>query len=360
VYAIIKTTRSVVFFLLSSCSLGGISLYSAQAGEVESQYSEINLSVSKNLIIPAYQYFELQSKSLESAANEYCDLQSNAKFETLKGSFHQTMDAWQAAQIYNFGPATLFNWNYRIQFWPDAKGSGPRQLKQLMEESDPVKLTEEVFARLSVGVQGLPALETLLFTPSQERLADGFPCALAVAISANLSRGATDIRQRWEDGFLNDMQGEGNFFASAQDASVELLKVLSDRIEATDLQKLRSVIGEGPDRVRLSRAESSNSARSIRNIKINMSALHALYSGTQPNLSGLFNKEHADAIEVAFLESNKLLRELPDSFEEALAVPEGYRIVTEAATAIDRVYDALKVALADSTVYLGFNALDGD
>jgi len=128
-------------------------------------------------------------------------------------------------------------------------------------------------------------------------------------------------------------------------------------------QKLEEVIGENTDRARVRRAESWRSARSVRNIRLNVMALEDLFNGSQGMSVQLGNVLYADDVETvntAFADLNASLAPLPDSLEAALAEEGGHANMLAVASRLDALYEALEAALKNTDLYLGFNSLDGD
>src|SRR5690554_2602392 len=113
-------------------------------------WTEINLTVADHHVIPRYAAFAEAGRALAEAAAGFCPRPDAARVERLREAYHAAMDAWQGVQHLQFGPITYFNWNYRLQFWPDANNTGARQLAALLERADPALLEPSSFARQSV------------------------------------------------------------------------------------------------------------------------------------------------------------------------------------------------------------------
>src|SRR5690606_33040032 len=117
-------------------------------------WTTVNLAVVDAHVIPSYNAFAVAAAALEESAAGFCAAPTAASLETLRAGYHATMDAWQSVQHIQFGPITYFNWNFRVQFWPDDNGTASRQLTALIAARDDSVLQPETFARQSVGVQG--------------------------------------------------------------------------------------------------------------------------------------------------------------------------------------------------------------
>ena len=330
-------------------------------------WTEVNLSITDGQIIPRYTAFESSSAGLAAAAQALCQATNAMNLENARNSFHASMDAWQQIQHVQFGPITYFNWNFRLHYWPDEKGTGPRQLDELIAAGNEEVLQSDNFSRESVGVQGFPALERLLFD-DESLLAfreDRYRCQAAQTIALNISEIASGVRQRWADEFRTTIANadERGFFESAEDATIDFLKAQVESVRRIQQQKLEEVIGESAARARVRRAESWRSGRSLRNIKLNVMALKSLFNDSESQsieLSEVFQAEDITVINEAFAQLNSALTPLPDSFEAVLMEEQGHEKLLQIAAHLDALFEAFEAGLKNTDLYLGFNSLDGD
>ena len=200
----------------------------------DEDWTAINIAVTDELIVPAYQQLESQSVELMVATETFCADVSSLNLDTLKSTYQQSMLAWQAIQHIQFGPITYFNWNYRIQYWPDERGASGRQLDALIASEDEAILASSAFPRQSVGVQGLPALERILYDDDalNEFQNNAFLCSLTRTIARNINEIGSGVAQRWVDEYralvLDPVAG--GFYESAEDLSIDFLKALQEGI----------------------------------------------------------------------------------------------------------------------------------
>ena len=108
-------------------------------------------------------------------------------------------------------------------------------------------LVPEAFAQQSVGVQGFPALERLLFSDDSLVALQNEPyrCQTVQAISRNLDDIASGVAQRWRDEFRTTVANadERGIFESAEDATIDYLKAV---VESVRRIHARERSGEGP------------------------------------------------------------------------------------------------------------------
>jgi len=355
------------FISLLLLGLLSLSTYGQNSEEPADNWTEINLAVTDDQVIPAYDDFARATDALVVSARAFCLSPAPEFLETFRSDFHTSMDAWQQIQHIQFGPATYFNWNFRLQYWPDENGTGARQLDALIASDNEDALIMENFARESVGVQGFPALERLLFDEAslQQLTDDSFRCRVAQTIATNINEMATGIYTRWVDEFRNTIANadERGFFESAEDATIDFMKAQVEPIRRIQQQKIEDVLGESAGRERVRRAESWRSGRSLRNIRFNVAALENLFNGsgeTSEQLNNVLYEADISAINDSFEALNAALTILPDSMGEVLEQESGREQLLDLAAKLDALYESLEAALKNTDLYLGFNSLDGD
>ena len=91
-------------------------------------------------------------------------------------------------------------------FWPDRKGIGLKQVQAALADKDATAADPATLAGKSVAMQGLGALEFVLFGTGAETLAatgDAYRCAYGAAIAGNLETIAAELDDAWQapDGF---------------------------------------------------------------------------------------------------------------------------------------------------------------
>ena len=350
-----------------TCLLAALLVPCLALAQSSENWTQVNLSVTDNHVIPGYISLENAAAGMATAAQSFCRSPDAAGLDVFRNGFHNSMDAWQQIQHIQFGPITYFNWNFRIHYWPDEKGTGARQLDDLIDAMNNDSLAADNFARESVGVQGFPALERLLFD-DESLLAfreDNYRCQVAQAIALNISDIASGVSQRWRDEFRTTIENadERGFFESAEDATIDFLKAQIEPVRRIQQQKVEEVIGDSVARARIRRAESWRSNRSLRNLRLNVLALENLFSGNEEQavaLGAVLMPEDRTLISDAFRTLKMRLEAAPDSIEEALDAEGGYAQLQQIAAGLDDLFEAFEAGLKNTELYLGFNSLDGD
>jgi predicted lipoprotein len=336
----------------------------AAVAQTNTNWTEVNLAITDAHVIPAYVAFADATRVLEADAAAFCAAPGAAALNALQDSFHSAMDGWQGAQHIQFGPITYFNWNFRIQYWPDDNGTGARQLNALIAAQDASVLEDDTFDRQSVGVQGFQAFESLLFSDDSLTAlqGDAYRCQVMHTIAANIDEIASGVSTRWQDEFRNTVAtaDERGFFESAEDATIDYLKALVEPIRRIQELKLKAVLGDNPQAARERRAESWRSQRTLRNIKLNVAALEHEFTSSEPALSSVLQDADVELINAAFAKVIASLDAQPDALADALATEGGHAALLQVVAELDALYEALEAALKNTDLYLGFNSLDGD
>lgn len=326
-------------------------------------FTEVNLAVTDAVVIPAYARFADATAALKTGAEGFCGDITADKLSQLQQQYHAAMDAWQGVQHLQFGPITYFNWNFRLQYWPDDNGTGSRQLDALIAAGDAAALQPEQFGQQSVGVQGLPALERLLFTENSLDELQGQPyrCQLVQAITRNIDEIGAGVHQRWVEEFRSTVASadERGFFESSEDATIDFLKSVVESVRRVQTQKLQDVIGESQAAARARRAESWRADRSLRNLQLNVAALRTTFNASMPALNTVLLPADIAGINAGFDKVEQSLAAAPE-FNAALTNAEGWTALKQSQDELGTLFELLEAALKNTDLYLGFNSLDGD
>ena len=114
-------------------------------------------------VLPRMDRFAEATAVLVPAADAYCAAPSTARLDALKRGYNDAADAWQGVQHFRFGPMELLLRTQRVAFWPDPRNAVGRQLAEVIAARDAAALTPQAFAQGRVTIQGLPAMERLLY-----------------------------------------------------------------------------------------------------------------------------------------------------------------------------------------------------
>ena len=142
----------------------------------------------------------------------------------------------------------------------DPKGLGTRQLRDALAKKDQGVTEAASLPGKSVALQGLPALEYLLYGDGADALAkksdeSAFRCSFAASVAANVAGMSAAIVDGWKDGapyaklYLAPAP-DNSAYHTEKEVTLELFKTFTAAIEAVRDQKLAKMLGPKSDEVR--------------------------------------------------------------------------------------------------------------
>ncbi len=368
--------RSVNFIGAVTALLCSLNLAPTYAEDEKSKMSFelVNSALVDSHVLTCYQQLADQTQELASIVETSCSSNDPFEIEPVRNEFHEVMDAWMAAEHLNFGPIELFMRNHRVYFWPQARFKTANAIHELIATLDEMSQDSLDVSEMNVAVQGLLAVEYLLFSENEEKVQlepDTVGCDLLTAVSDNLHNIAADTLDDWTGGevdFANHLkqpQSEQGFFEDYRTVTRAFFRSLANELQLISDVKLKPVIGENMDSVRVHLAESALSRRSHRNVIQNLHALQSLYLGNDgPGLSAL--------VLPADEKLDKLMRK---AFRKTIANAESIDIPLEIAAAnadyrpsveklliqVQAIGQIVRNRVANALSFrVGFNSLDGD
>jgi hypothetical protein len=278
--------------------------------------------------------------------------------------------AFGRIELVRLGPLTEENRLERLLFWPDRRGTGLRQVQAILADEDETATTLDGLAQKSVAVQGLGALEFVLFGTGAEALGGAggdFRCRYGAAIASNVATMAAEIEREWmaADGIADHLMApEVGFsdYRTETEALEALVGVLSHGVEAVRDTRINPFIAKDGAEAKPRQALFWRSGLTVPMIAANLDGLAALYrvSGvgavTPESAQGIGN-----SIDFEFRNAERALSLIVDPVEVAVEDPKQAQalsylvIVTQSLQAM--IGEQLSAALGLS---VGFSSLDGD
>ncbi|MDJ0389352.1 imelysin family protein [Roseomonas sp. E05] len=324
-----RVSRRAVLALPAALLLGP---RSAGAAPDEEGYRTLNRAVVEQVLLPAYRRFA------EATANFAAQLDTLARnpaeaapWQAARQGFGQTVLAWEGVQPVRFGPADLFSRHARIQTWPDPQDSIGHDLAAAVAARDPAVLEARPQGLGNVTVQGLPALERLLFgEDAAERLAAGdaeagYRAALLRTIGGNLATLARDILAGWttdENPYATTLTGPRQPYAAPREAAQELFKLLHSTVGSVAARKLERPLGSDATAARPALLEWWRSGLSGQAIQANLVLARDMASaGFVPVIEKAGDGELAELLRRAFEQVVTTARGLPLPLKTAITDP---------------------------------------
>jgi uncharacterized protein len=343
----------------------------------DADYSTAVVATAKGEIIPAYQAFGDAAQDLQGSLDALCQAPTEENLSQAQAQFAKAATAWARVQYISFGPVAEHQRAFRVEYWPDKRNVVGRQLAEVLAKRDEAALEPQRFATTTVGVQGLPALERLLFAddaraklqPGEEGAA--FRCKLFDAIGANLRTMAQDTVAGWSGGdasFLARIEHPSEDDEEIPNGRAAAGRLLNDLLTTTIAMrdmKLLAPLGSSLEKAKPQSAEYRRSGQSIAVLKANLEGWRAMF-GTDQGLGGLLaaqpnGKQVADQVSAAADQASDALAEITLPLNEAVADPVQRKQVEAFAAQLVTLRDLLAGPVTTTlNLPIGFNALDGD
>lgn len=335
--------------------------------------ADLGQRLADGYIRPATAQLVARSSALHGDLTRWCEAGAPAAGRAqVDEDFRALLGAWARVEFLRFGPLVRDNRFERIFFWPDARGLVSRQLLAALKAADPAALAAGALRGRSVAVQGLPAIEFLLFGDGADALPDGTPasryrCDLAAATTANVRDIAVELNEDWsasgETGREFTAPAAGNaLYRNSQEVAAEAFKALATGVKFLREAKLAPMMGATPAEAREQRGTFWRSGSTARYLAANVRGLGDFYGAAR--LADSYTPAERSADESFLAEIGRA--------ETNLRTVETLPLAT-ALTATQRRHFTLAQLIADNLrsmideviapafgVTIGFNALDGD
>ncbi|MEO8756689.1 MAG: imelysin family protein [Devosia sp.] len=321
---------------------------------------------------PKFADFASTTLTLRTDVAALCATPSESTLQRAQDAFKSTVLAYSAIEFIRFGPLGVDNRVEQLLFWPDSKGIALRQVQSAVGTKDATAADPATLKGKSVAMQGLGAVEYLLFGTGFEDLkgeAGAYRCSFAAAATALIDGVASTLAAEW----ANTAPG------GAADAMLNPTPTSSDyRSELEVINKLAGVLTFGTDTARdqrlspvLSLSTGIPKPKSALFWRSNMSAkaLGANFNGLRDFFRaakfeaalGRVNDWIAKGAEFEFKGAIKAAAEVPGPMETAITDPQGLlglkQMYVSTGSLDTLLGDSLGGVLGLTT---GFSALDGD
>ncbi|MBP2548313.1 putative lipoprotein [Neorhizobium galegae] len=214
----------------------------------EEATKQVMAKVVDDFIRPGYRAFAGESAMLTDAMAGLCAAPSQKSYEAAQSAFEHAARSWSRIEIVRVGPVLDAYRFERILFYPDRKGTGLRQVQAVLAGADDGATSPAGLAQKSVAVQGLGALEFVLYGTGKDVLLsekDSFRCRYGLSIAGNVQRIATELTQLWDepDGIQEDWKNPGAdsaVFRDGHEGVTEALGILVHSAEAARDQRIET------------------------------------------------------------------------------------------------------------------------
>jgi predicted lipoprotein len=344
----------------------------ATPAQAEADLAAIGHAALETYIRPGYAHFAASATALEKAVAVVCETPSPQALSGAREAFAGTVAAWSVVEPIRCGPVEREHRHDRIFYWPDPKGLGARQMREALAKEDATATDQVSLAGKSVALQGLPALEYLLYGDGADSLTQAgseaaFRCRFAKAVAGNLVTLGNEVADGWKDGapytqaYLNPGP-DNSAYRTSKEVTLDLYKTFSGGIETVRDQKLAKVLGAKPEEARPKLAPFWRSGLSFANMAGNLEGVRDLFA--EGGFAEIVHAESAGVEASILFDLNHtidMLRGIKQPIEEAArdedtrAKLEALRIALKSASTTAGDMIARGAGLS-----FGFNAMDGD
>lgn len=328
-------------------------------------------------IVPGYARFAEAAKKLSRTLDRQCERPFAKPPKAVDADVRNLVDAWGRIEHINFGPVTLDNRLERILFFPDRRGLGGRQVGRALETRDPAVTDAATLAGRSVALQGLGALDIVLYgvgqseskTPEQR----AHRCAYARAIAANIAALAQAILDEWSapDGYrqhwLNAGPGD-SVFVKPSETTLALAKALNQGLERVRDERLGAALGLGKQRRKMP-AVLDKGHLSLALVKADLDGLLELYElgGMHQAIAPPDMKDDRDGIDAKAKLVASEIKTARDEIAGSVRVPSPFEHSATVSRLISAGFPlknarelAHELLTLRANLSLGFNSSDGD
>lgn len=327
------------------------------------------------VIVPGYQALAQSAETEVLAMQTLCSRPGAETLAAVRTDFAALVAAWSRVEMYRIGPARANNNYERLFFWPDRKGLGLRQTQGLLAVADESATSVATLRTKSVAVQGLLALEYILYGDDSETLgerpAGSYRCRYGLAVASAIGTTANDMLAGWtapDTGYAAVMRGANAgdpVYRTHGEVVQDILRSAREALTLLHDVKLARPLGDSPKDAVPTQAPLWRSDLTIANFRGNIAAVAALID--PGNLSAVMPTDSADLVlslkQVLDLSDATLagLEKTGKSWEDLVRDPVSYKALASTLgplhIAIELLEHHIPAALGLMT---GFNTLDGD
>lgn len=239
-------------------------------------------------VLATYVSLVERSEALSAGMKTLCGEPSAQHAADAQAAFAATVDAWSRAEIVRVGPITEDNRLDRMLYFPDRKGIGLKQVQAAIANADQTATDTASLAQKSVAMQGLGALEFVLYGTGSEVLVteDGaYRCAYGAAIAGNVEAMAAGTLAGWQkpDGFAAIWKSPGAtnpLYRDGTEAVTELVEIFVNGLEMIRDVRVKSFLDDKAEADKPKQAIYWRSGQTVASLAANIAAMRDLFDAS--------------------------------------------------------------------------------
>jgi hypothetical protein len=363
--------RAMLRGLAAICLLAAVALaHAGRAAPATPSFPKLNARVIDKYVLPRFERLAETSRKLAEEVGRACDGDKKAA-DAVKKDFADTVLAWGAVEFLRFGPMSEIGRPERFDFWPDPRGVTQRQVNALVSKRDATALDPASLAKKSAAVQGLSALEVMLYDDARPITGDAedarYRCKLTLTMARAMHALALEILTEWQGdtGWRRRMVEAGpkdTRYKRPEEPAADFARALITGLQMIQDREVAPMIAAVATPDKAPRLPFTRSGLSARYIASGIASAQALYetmglAASVPSdkawmprwITAAFERLARDA--PAAVESIPRAKDNPDRAREL-------RMVRFHVEGIRKLIGREIAPLAGLTI--GFNELDGD
>lgn len=356
--------------LAVACLLVFFGAAAASAAPAALSFPKLNARVIDKYVLPRFDALAASSGRLAASLERACAGDQKA-VAAVRKEYADAVLAWGAVEFLRFGPLSQVGRPERFDFWPDPRGVTQRQVVALVSKRDAAALDPATLAKKSAAVQGLSALEVLLYDEAHPISGDDdearYRCGLARSMAKSTHALAEEILTEWQgDGGwrrrMVDPRPDDARYKNAKEPAADFARALITGLQMIQDREIAPMIAALPTPEKTPRLPFSRSGLSARYVDAGVGSTKDLYEAMALGRNVPSDKAWMPRwISAAF---ERLARDAPAAVEgvpRAKDDPDRARDLRMVRFHIEGIRKLIGREIAPlAGLTIGFNELDGD
>lgn len=299
--------------------------------------------------------------------SQYCATPTADNLQAAQDAYRNTALAFARIEWMRRGPMAQAHRFERLFYWPDRGGRGRQQLARFLDSEDLATIDAAGLADKSVALQGLPALEYLLYGDALPSVtaANANSCKLAMLIAQGIASTTSNLSDDWAAAkTLRQALADPDEEPPARDRALSIVvQSAAQALETAAEQKIAPAAGDSPARARASLAPLALSGNTVASMLATSNALRDLFAGPFQAALPETSRYAGEALlrEVEQIRSNLQILDDAGSWSAVLADDQHHRRLLYLRQPMLAVQQQLEQSLSQALgLVQGFNSADGD
>ncbi|HWK34255.1 MAG TPA: imelysin family protein [Hyphomicrobium sp.] len=248
-------------------------------------FTALNKRVIDKYVLPRFTRLAEASGGLTRELVRTCDGDAGALAASRK-KFAAAALAWAEVEFLRFGPMAEIGRAERLYFWPDPRGVTQRQVNGVVAKQDQSALDPSALVGKSAAVQGLGALELMLYDDARPITGDDeaarYRCRFALSAARSMQAQADAVVAEWQGdrGWrrrLLEPGVAGSPYKSSEEPAADFARALLTGLQMIQDRQVAPMIAATSSSDRAPRLPFSRAQLSARYIAASVQSAKALY-----------------------------------------------------------------------------------